>query len=186
MNVLDFKSMFSALKKRMEEKASARTAIRYFFRYWTVFLVLLLISFTVGYVFGDRQLITETAQFNHWSDFIDILKRNTLVFGYILLSVYTSKINVYIMVIFNGILVGTIISRFAHTQYLIMLLPHGILEMSVFFMLGAIVSKYVDKKETNWRTLIKSVSILYIVLIAAAVIEAWVTPFLTVKYCYGL
>lgn len=174
------------LKQRVSEKVLKRTVFGYFLHYWKIFLVVSLLSFAIGYFLCEKKVITAPEHFNHWFDLLNITGRNTLVFGYILFSIYTSKINIYGMVVLNGCIVGVIISQFAHAQYLIMLLPHGILEMSVFFMLGAIVSKYIDKKETNWKTLIKPVSILYIGLIASAVIEAWITPFLTVKYCYGL
>lgn len=57
-----------------------------------------------------------------------------------------------------------------------MLLPHGILEISIYILLGAYTSVYMDREDRRLKKLLFRAGKLYLMLLFSAMIEAWVTP----------
>jgi uncharacterized membrane protein SpoIIM required for sporulation len=66
--------------------------------------------------------------------------------------------------------------------YLLMILPHGIPEISVFLLLGACISKYLDNDQKDMKSLIQKSGWLYVALLISALVEAWITPYIVFRF----
>jgi uncharacterized membrane protein SpoIIM required for sporulation len=82
----------------------------------------------------------------------------------------------------NGGLVGALTAHFPTIEYCVLLFPHGLLEMSSYFLLlGAISTTNLDPQSKMPRKLLLLAGVSYAILLGAAWIEAFVTPFLAVS-----
>lgn len=151
-------------------------------RYFLIFslcylvIVLLLVALNVG---GEKQVVVDPGDTNQLLDFAMIVAQNTLVFFCVFSLAFTRKASVYIFVFANAVRVGLLISHFMYINYLILVLPHGILETAVYLMLGSLICEHLDNSEsTTIGSLLRKALPLYILLLVAGGIEAWVTPYL--------
>ncbi|MDY6019044.1 MAG: stage II sporulation protein M [Anaerococcus sp.] len=122
-------------------------------------------------------------ELNNLLSFGIIISKNTLVFLYILTSLFIGKLNIYIMLITNAFRIGLLISRFKYPIYMLMILPHGIPEFLVFILLSAYVSEYIESESKDIKSIIKISLLLYLILFSSAMIEAWITPYMVMKFC---
>lgn len=154
----------------------------YFFRYLLWFIVLIVISVLLGFN-NQKQLINSNFKINNLLSFGVIICKNTLVFIYVLTSIFIGKLNIYIMIITNAIRIGFLISKFKYPIYMLMILPHGIPEFFVFILLSEYVTRFIEAESSDIKCLLKISLLLYIILISSAIIEAWLTPYLVIKFC---
>lgn len=153
------------------------TSFRYFILYWGIFLsiVLLCVFFNIN---ENKQIIDTNIEWTPLKDFWIILGNNSLVFLCLILSISVGRIGVFSVIIVNSIHLGLLISQFMDFSYLLLIIPHGVFEISVLLMLGAVISRYLDDDKKNTKALIKKICLLYIGLLCSAAIEAWITPYL--------
>jgi|GEM_PF-5978452 len=154
---------------------------KYLILFWFIFLSVILIVYLFRYD-ATKQVLSYKVDFNSSYAFFVILGKNSLVFIYILLSMRTSKLNIYISIVVNAIYIGLLISSFKYIEYLLLLLPHGALEFMVLFTLAAIVCENIDHGNREYKPLVNQIIFLYIGLVIAAVIESWLTPALVIKF----
>ena len=162
-------------------KKKQSSCLNYFLQYLIWFLLLVIASFLLNFNV-EKQTINTNIELNNFHDFAVIMANNTLVFIYTFTSVFVGKLNIYIMVIVNAIRIGLLVSRFMYPIYLLMILPHGIPEISVFLLLGAFISKYLDNDQKDMKSLIQKSGWLYVALLISALVEAWITPYIVFRF----
>jgi uncharacterized membrane protein SpoIIM required for sporulation len=162
-------------------KKKQSSCLNYFLQYLIWFLLLVIVSFLLNFNV-EKQTINTNIELNNLHDFDVIMANNTLVFIYTFTSVFVGKLNIYIMVIVNAIRIGLLVSRFMYPIYLLMILPHGIPEISVFLLLGACISKYLDNDQKDMKSLIQKSGWLYVALLISALVEAWITPYIVFRF----
>lgn len=162
-------------------KKKQSNCLNYFLQYLFWFLFLVIVSFLLN-MNAKKQTINTDIDLDNLHIFFVIIVNNTLVFVCIFSSVFVGKMNIYIMIIVNAIRTGVLISRFKHPMYLLMILPHGIPEISILLLLAALISKQLDSVPENMKSLLRKSGLLYIALWVSAIVEAWVTPHIVFSF----
>ena len=118
---------------------------------------------------------------NQWSfrrkgeDFFSIIFRNTIVTLWIISAIFVGKIMLYVFAAINGICLGLLMSKFSTMKYLLLVLPHGIIEMGSFFLMCDTILNIIKKANIGKKDVSK-IMIAYILLIVAVIIETFFTP----------
>ena len=145
-----------------------------------IFLISLFVSFLLGMLNRSPQSITMTT-FDKTEAFVNIIKNNTICFLWILSGILLSKYIVYIFLTLNGLMLGSLISRFANISYMMLILPHGVTEFFAFIMLSGITLNILKRK----KFIKKDVSMIlfsYVILFLSAIIESTLTPYLVSNF----
>lgn len=159
-------------------------------RYKSIFLITLIYFFflTVGYIYGSifstsnggKIEVRKLEDFNYLETFFKIGIKNTVAFLVICSSIFLSNKIVYLFFIINGYILGVFISKFSSLYELIVILPHGIIEMISFILAGYFSICIInDKKRKYYRYLLFS----FFLMLIAVVIESTITPMI-VKLIY--
>lgn len=103
-----------------------------------------------------------------------IIMKNTVCFLWILSGIVLGKLLIKMFLVVNGIVMGLLISKFVRLSQLLLILPHGIIEIGALIFTCCIVcviiqQKYVEKYEVVYLT------IAYLFIIQAAIIETFFT-----------
>lgn len=135
----------------------------------------------------DKQYVKPLQSYNSIWLFVNIAGKNSLVFLALLSSVYSGQhiknIIAYLFALVNGGAVGALIAHFPTIEYCVLLSPHGFLEMSSYFLLlGAVATTHQEVRGKLPRRLLLLSGVSYAMLLGAAWIEAFITPFLAVSY----
>ncbi|MGX7111298.1 stage II sporulation protein M [Gemella cuniculi] len=112
--------------------------------------------------------------------FINILFKNTLWYFMLLLSMrFKVKVLPKSMIIINSLMLALLINKLEEIQKIILVLPHGVLEMVILLN----VISYILYKIKNDDYCIKKFFLkYYFLLISAALIESFITPYLAIKF----
>lgn len=124
---------------------------------------------------SEKQFITNASVVFGFDDFIQILLKNTVA-GIWLLSAYMlGDLIIYIFFITNGIVLGALLSSFPNMIYLLLVIPHGVIEIfSYIYLSDTIINK--RKGCYDKQDFIKHLKISFLLLILGAGIEAFITP----------
>lgn len=146
-------------------------------------LILYIVFLTVGYIYGvciletNNQKIDKNSleNFNELEAFIKIGIKNIIAFLIILSGIFFSKKIVYFFFIVNGYVLGVFISKLSEIQDIIVILPHGILEMTSYILAGYFCIRYI---ETDNNKYIKNIIFCFLLMLIAVIIESILTPVL--------
>ncbi|MEG0844533.1 MAG: stage II sporulation protein M [Romboutsia sp.] len=152
-----------------------------------IFLISFIFSFLINFLFKFNKgtlLISNTTNLNSFELFSTILIKNTICFLIILSSIFISKYIVYIFLFINGYNLGAIISQFTNVKHFLLIIPHGVTEIYSFLFLSVITLKilkfeYISPKDK--RNIIFS----FLILLLSAFIEAFITPYIYIKFVIG-
>ncbi|HEM2548756.1 TPA: stage II sporulation protein M [Streptococcus suis] len=124
---------------------------------------------------SEKQFITNTSVVFGFDDFIQILLKNTVA-GIWLLSAYIlGDLIIYIFFITNGIVLGALLSTFPNIIYLLLVIPHGVIEIfSYIYLSDTIINK--RKGCYDIQDFVKRLKISFLLLMLGAGIEAFITP----------
>ncbi|MBY0040883.1 stage II sporulation protein M [Bacillus cereus] len=156
-------SVFMQLKLKLNNKS--------------IFL-LFIFSLIIGVIYGSFFLEKTTVnwkEINNFEAFITILSRNITCSLILIISTFFGSLLLKFFFVGNGLVLGLTISKFQSLNYLILVIPHGIIEIPSFLYLGYILIKAIDQNKFTFKTL-KGVGLSIILLIIAALIESYVTP----------
>lgn len=148
--------------------------------------ILYFIFLTVGYIYGvciletNNQKIDKNSleNFNELEAFIKIGIKNIIAFLIILSGIFFSKKLVYFFFIVNGYVLGIFISKLSKIQDIIVILPHGILEMISYILTGYFCIRYIDTENNKY---IKKIFYCFLLMLLAVIIESILTPVLIEK-----
>lgn len=146
-------------------------------------LILYYIFLTVGYIYGvsiletNEQKIDKNAleNFNELEAFIKIGIKNIIAFLIILSGIFLSKKIVYFFFIVNGYVLGVFISKLTKIQDIIVILPHGVLEMTSYILTGYFCIRFIDTDNSKY---IKKIFFCFLLMLIAVIIESILTPIL--------
>lgn len=159
----------------MEKEYRGKTVYEYLLKYIGIFFGVLMVSYLINS--GNEKCIVNTdITINVLKDFCIILANNTLFFLVVLSSIFVGKKNIYIMIIATAFRIGLLISKFMYFNYLILVIPHGGIEIMVYLMLSAFVSVEIEKGNKINSELIKRALVLYLLLTISAIVEVVITP----------
>ncbi|SFU95358.1 stage II sporulation protein M [Butyrivibrio sp. M55] len=159
----------------MEKEYRDKVVYEYLLKYIGIFIFTILISYIIN--IGNEKCIANTdITINIIKDFFIILSNNTLVFLVVLSSIFVGKTNINIMIIVTAFRIGILISKFMYINYLILVIPHGVIEVMVYLVLSAFVSAEIEKGNKINSGLIKKAFVLYLLLIISAIVEIGITP----------
>lgn len=134
----------------------------------------------------EKQSIQVLQDYDSIRTFLVIAGRNSVVFLLLFSTVYTDRrVARMIGILFpitNGVIIGALVARFPSAEYLIIVLPHGVLEMGAYFLLIGTISVYQPSATQSLRSLVKPICALYVSMLCAAWVEAYVTPYLAMDW----
>lgn len=163
--------------KKKRDLNNSRSWKNYLIQYIVIFIstivIICLLSFGI-----EKQTVKTAYSITSFLSFFSVLAQNSLVFLLMFSSYYTGRIPVYCFTITNAILLALLISSFKEPSYFLLILPHGVPEFLVFFTLAAFAEEARNKGDAVRISFYKKAVVLYILLIASALIEIYVTPFL--------
>ncbi|ANO37500.1 stage II sporulation protein M [Streptococcus pneumoniae] len=124
---------------------------------------------------SEKQFITNASVVFGFDDFIQILLKNTVA-GIWLLSAYLlGDMIIYIFFITNGIVLGALLSSFPNMFYLLLVIPHGVIEIFSYIYLSDTIINH-RKGCYDKQDFIKRLKISFLLLILGAGIESFITP----------
>lgn len=144
--------------------------------YWIILMyILCFLGAMIVFKSEPKQsIINENIVFNI-EDFFSIIFRNTIVTLWIFSAIFVGKIMLHVFAAINGICLGLLMSKFSTMKYLLLVLPHGIIEMGSFFLMCDTILNII-KKANIGKGDVSKIMIAYILLIVAAIIETFFTP----------
>lgn len=124
---------------------------------------------------SEKQFITNASVVFGFDDFIQILLKNTVA-GIWLLSAYLlGDMIIYIFFITNGIVLGALLSSLPNMFYLLLVIPHGVIEIFSYIYLSDTIINH-QKGCYDKQDFIKRLKISFLLLILGAGIESFITP----------
>lgn len=89
---------------------------------------------------SEKQVISNYNVAFGFEDFIQILLKNSIASIWLLLAYIFGESIIYIFFIINGVVLGLLLSSFSSITYLLLVLPHGMIE----------IGSYVYLSDTMW------------------------------------
>lgn len=135
-------------------------------------------SFFIAYILNinsEKPIINPT-EINSSEWFFTIISKNTISFLFILSGILLGKWIINIYLLSNGAILGLLISKLKNINYLLIILPHGVVEVPIYIILCYLVIKIINNKYIN-KSDIKRIFICYLTIILAALIESFITPY---------
>lgn len=150
---------------------------------YLIFFISLFISLIFNtFILNDKQVIdSNISNLNSITIFKEILTKNTICFLWILSGIIIGKVIVYIFLTINGLIIGLLISKFSSIKYLLLIVPHGIVEFSCFLLLSILVLDILIVKKIS-KIDIKLIVLYYAITILAVGIESFITPYIVEKF----
>lgn len=93
---------------------------------------------------------------------------------------FLGSIFVKTFIIANGILIGLVISKFQSLSYLLLLIPHGLIEIPALLFLAYVLLQTLDRNKFDKRTL-KGISVSVALILLGALVESFITPNLVIS-----
>lgn len=146
-----------------------------------IFFISLFVSFFISLCLNTNTQEIKFTDINEIDTFFHILKNNTVCFIWILSGIFLSRYIVYIYLMLNGLTLGALISKFSNIKYLLLIIPHGVTEMSAFIFTSIIVLNIIQSKKFTVKS-IYLLLIAYLAIVLSAIIESSITPFIVSKF----
>ncbi|WP_034298403.1 stage II sporulation protein M [Alkalibacterium sp. AK22] len=154
----------------------------------------ILLIFSLAIIFGfmlglrrEQEIIDVTAvhAIDHFEALRIIVVNNTIAFVILCCSLIIGKSIVYVFFCINGFLIGILLGVVRNLTAIMLLLPHGIMEMGAFLFAGTLLYHLLSKNEkgevvVEKKKYISLFLVSYIILNISALIEVFVTPQLVV------
>lgn len=144
-------------------------------------LTYLLTAFLIFYFSAscEKQSIINYNVTIGFKDFVQISLKNLIASTWLLLSYVFGESIIYIFFIINGIVLGLLLSSFSSITYLLLILPHGLIEIGAYVYLSDVIMNLKDDKEKFFKHL----GVAFLLLVFAAGVEAFITPLLIHFVC---
>lgn len=142
------------------------------------FITIYLISALIMFLFFNSEInqsIYTTEIDIGINDFFMILLKNSVASLWLLSGLILGESVLYTFFVINGISLGLLTSSFNTLKYLILVVPHGVFEITSFIYICSVVINWRDGKINN-KELLKKISLSFSFLIFSAGVEAFVTP----------
>lgn len=123
---------------------------------------------------GKKSELKTDVIINNWELLKTIIFKNTLCFLWILTGVFLGQLVIKTFLIVNGCVMGIIISKLISLTQMLIILPHGIVEITSLIFICCIVTEIIKRKEFKKYEIIYLI-ITYMFIILAALIEAFFT-----------
>lgn len=127
------------------------------------------------YISSKKQVISDYNAVFGFKDFFQILLKNSIASIWLLLSYVFGESIIYIFFIINGIVLGLLLSSFSSITYLLLVLPHGIIEIGTYVYLSDTIINMRNNSQ-NKRKNVKRFIISFLLLTLSAGIETFITP----------
>ena len=125
---------------------------------------------------SEKQVISNYNVAFGFEDFIQILLKNSIASILLLAYIFGESI-IYIFFIINGVVLGLLLSSFSSITYLLLVLPHGMIEIGSYVYLSDTImnmrNQNQDKKKVTKRFIVS-----FLLLALAAGVETFITPFM--------
>lgn len=140
-------------------------------------LTYLLTALIVFYfsVSSEKQVISNYNVVFGFKDFFQILFKNLIASVWLLLSYVFGESIIYIFFVINGIVLGLLLSSFSSVMYLLLILPHGIIEIGAYVYLADTIMT-IKSKNQGKKIVAKHFICFFLLLTLAAGIETFITP----------
>ena len=126
---------------------------------------------------SEKQVISNYNVAFGFEDFIQILLKNSIASIWLLLAYIFGESIIYIFFIINGVILGLLLSSFSSITYLLLVLPHGLIEIGSYVYLSDTImnmrNQNQDKKKVTKRFIVS-----FLLLALAAGVETFITPFM--------
>lgn len=143
-----------------------------------IFLIGFISSFIIFKLVGVSLEKTNSIDFGNSAMFFYILWNNIKVYFVLFLGLFLLKIPTYITLSYNAIILGFAFSATDSFTILLSILSHGILEISAFIIASTIAFTKYDVVIENKKFMFIVFLIGIIILIIAAFIETYVSPYI--------
>lgn len=122
---------------------------------------------------SKKQVISNYNVAFGFGDFLQIFLKNSTASIWLLLSYVLGEIIIYFFFVINGLVLGLLLSSFSSITYLLLILPHGLIEIGAYVYLSDTImkNKNKDKKEA-----VKHFVVCFLLIALAAVVETFITP----------
>ena len=119
------------------------------------------------YISSKKQVISDYNAVFGFKDFFQILLKNSIASIWLLLSYVFGESIIYIFFIINGIVLGLLLSSFSSITYLLLVLPHGIIEIGTYVYLSDTIINMRNNSQ-NKRKNVKRFIISFLLLTLSA------------------
>lgn len=126
-------------------------------------------------VSSEKQVISNYNVVFGFKDFFQILFKNLIASVWLLLSYVFGESIIYIFFVINGIVLGLLLSSFSSVMYLLLILPHGIIEIGAYVYLADTIMT-IKSKNQGKKIVAKHFICFFLLLTLAAGIETFITP----------
>ena len=123
---------------------------------------------------SEKQVISNYNVAFGFEDFIQILLKNSIASIWLLLAYIFGESIIYIFFIINGVILGLLLSSFSSITYLLLVLPHGLIEIGSYVYLSDTIMNMRNQKKKVTKRFIVS----FLLLALAAGVETFITPFM--------
>ncbi|NVF11188.1 hypothetical protein HV819_04170 [Anaerococcus sp. AGMB00486] len=119
-----------------------RTIKKIFIKYSLIYVGSVIFTFFISSLYVEKNIIQTMENYNILYSLLSIILKNTFSFLFLIYGSMNNKYIIYSWLVGNGIILGSLISKFAHFSYMILILPHGIFEMFSYIYLCTIISSW--------------------------------------------
>ncbi|AWI35375.1 hypothetical protein BA81_14486 [Bacillus safensis FO-36b] len=140
-------------------------------------------SVLIGYIYGKIFLSPSSITIREidYTYFISHITINNLMCILLMILIsFLGSIFVKTFIIANGILIGLVISKFQSLSYLLLLIPHGLIEIPALLFLAYVLLQTLDRNKFDKRTL-KGISVSVALILLGALVESFITPNLVIS-----
>lgn len=155
-------------------------------------LFFFIFAIILGFILGlkSEQEIVDVAaihSINYWDMFRSIIINNTIAFLLLSCSFLIGKPIIYMFFGINGFFIGTVIGKVRTTAAIVLLAPHGLIEMWAYLFIGTFLYNILIKENrdallSDKKKYIQPFILAYSILIIAVFIEVFITPKLVVWF----
>lgn len=122
---------------------------------------------------SEKQVISDYNVVFDFRDFFQIFLKNSIASIWLLLSYVLGESIIYIFFVINGMVLGPLLSSFPSITYLLLILPHGLIEIGAYVYLSDTIMK--NKNQDKEKT-VKHLVVSFLLLALAAGVETFITP----------
>ncbi|MCF8890944.1 stage II sporulation protein M [Priestia megaterium] len=139
-----------------------------------VFFIPLIVGFIYGKIFLHTSSIVQgNIEYNEVLG--KILAKNLMCVVILVVITFFGHILIKTFLGMNGLIAGLLISKFKSISYLLLVLPHGIVEIPTFLFLGYVLLGAIERNKLDFQA-IKGISVSAVLIVLGALIETYVTP----------
>lgn len=122
---------------------------------------------------SEKQVISDYNVVFDFRDFFQIFLKNSIASIWLLLSYVFGESIIYIFFVINGMVLGLLLSSFPSITYLLLILPHVLIEIGAYVYLSDTIMK--NKNQDKEKT-VKHLVVSFLLLALAAGVETFITP----------